>query len=51
VKKVETLVESLPGENRLVVVSDADHFFVGKLDQLDQAITEWLVHRNADISR
>jgi alpha/beta superfamily hydrolase len=51
VKKVEALVESLPGENRLVVVPDADHFFVGKLDQLDQAITEWLVQRNADVSR
>jgi uncharacterized protein len=42
VKKLETLVASLPGEKRLVVVSEADHFFVGKLDQLDRAITTWL---------
>lgn len=42
VKKVEALIESLPGEKRLVVVPDADHFFVGKLDQLDRAITEWV---------
>jgi alpha/beta superfamily hydrolase len=41
-KKVEELVESLPGENRLVVVEGADHFFVGKLDQLDRAISSWL---------
>lgn len=40
-KKVEELVNSLPGENRLVVVEGADHFFVGKLDQLDRAISSW----------
>ena len=42
VKKVESLVQSLPGEKHLVEVPDADHFFVGKLDQLDRAITAWL---------
>jgi alpha/beta superfamily hydrolase len=25
-----------------VVVPGADHFFTGKLDQLDRAITDWL---------
>jgi alpha/beta superfamily hydrolase len=50
VHKVQTLIESLPGENRLVVVPNADHFFAGKLDQLDQAITEWLVQRNGGLS-
>jgi alpha/beta superfamily hydrolase len=44
-EKVEALVASLPGEKRLVVVPDADHFFVGKLDQLDRAITTWLSER------
>jgi uncharacterized protein len=39
--KLEALVASLPGENRLVVVEGAEHFFVGKLDQLDRAITTW----------
>lgn len=40
-KKVEMLVAELPGEKRLVVVEGADHFFVGKLDQVDRAIREW----------
>jgi uncharacterized protein len=40
--KVRELMASWPGENRLVVVPDADHFFTGKLDQLDRAITDWL---------
>ena len=41
-EKVKTLVASWPGENRLVVVDEADHFFAGKLDQLDRAINTWL---------
>jgi alpha/beta superfamily hydrolase len=42
---VQTLVAGLPGENRFVIVPDADHFFAGKLDQLDSAITAWLADR------
>jgi uncharacterized protein len=42
IRKVEALVESLPGENRLVVVAEANHFFVGKLDQVDEAIRAWM---------
>src|SRR5437867_2237671 len=41
IEKVKTLVASLPGENHLVVVEGADHFFAGKLDQLDGAINTW----------
>lgn len=49
--KVEGLVQSLPGDNHLVVVEGADHFFSGKLDELDEAITTWFqtsvsAHRN-----
>jgi alpha/beta superfamily hydrolase len=44
--KVKTLVASLPGENQLTVVNDADHFFSGKLDRLDGAITNWLTERH-----
>ena len=40
-EKVRALVASLPGENHLVVVEGADHFFAGKLDQLDGAIHTW----------
>jgi alpha/beta superfamily hydrolase len=50
IAKVEMLVESLPGENRLVVVGGADHFFVGKLDQVDAAIRKWLRERHPEIA-
>jgi alpha/beta superfamily hydrolase len=42
VEKVRGLVASLPGENHLVVVEGVDHFFAGKLEQLDTAIMNWL---------
>ena len=44
-KKIEELVPTLPGENRLVVVPGVDHFFTGKLNEVDQAITGWLTER------
>jgi alpha/beta superfamily hydrolase len=40
--KVRALEPSFAGENRLVVVAGADHFFTGKLNELDQAITAWV---------
>lgn len=46
IAKLETLVQSLPGENQLVVVDGADHFFAGKLDQVDRAISKWLEERH-----
>jgi uncharacterized protein len=45
VRKVEELVPSLPGENRLVIVEGVDHFFTSKLSAVDQAITTWLRER------
>ncbi len=48
--KVEALVESLPGENRLVVIREADHFFVGKLDQVDAAIRNSVTARHPEIA-
>jgi alpha/beta superfamily hydrolase len=48
--KVEALVESLPGENRLVVVGEADHFFVRRLDHLDAAIRTWVTARHPEIA-
>ncbi len=50
VEKLEQLVESLPGENRLVVVAGAEHFFAGKLDQVDAAIRAWITHRHPEIA-
>ena len=45
--KLRALVDPLPGENQLVVVDDADHFFAGKLDQLNSAITAWVKTHHA----
>ena len=42
IAKVKALVASLPGENHLVVVEGVDHFFAGKLDELNAAISAWL---------
>ena len=41
VEKVKALVPTLLGDNHLVVVEGVDHFFAGKLDQLDRAINAW----------
>jgi alpha/beta superfamily hydrolase len=49
VRKVEALVASLPGENRFVAVPGADHFFAGKLDELDRAITSWFTGRHPEL--
>jgi alpha/beta superfamily hydrolase len=46
--RLEKLVESLPGDKRLVVVEGAEHFFVGKLDQVDRAISSWLKERHPE---
>jgi alpha/beta superfamily hydrolase len=46
---VEELVSTLPGDNKLVVVEDADHFFAGHLEQLDLAIDAWLCDRHHEL--
>jgi hypothetical protein len=45
-KKVEETVAALPGENKLVIVERADHFFAGHLDEFNSAITDWLTERH-----
>jgi alpha/beta superfamily hydrolase len=47
--KVKKLVASLPGDNRLIEVNEADHFFTGKLDQLGRAIGDWFTKRHPQI--
>jgi alpha/beta superfamily hydrolase len=42
IERVKVLVASLPGDNHLVVVEGVDHFFAGKLNELDGAITNWM---------
>lgn len=40
--KVEALFSALPEPKRLVFVEGADHFFTGKLNQVDAALRDWL---------
>ena len=47
--KLKSVVTAAAGENKIVIVEDADHFFVGKLDQVDRAITAWLTERNPEL--
>lgn len=47
--RVKEFVESLPGDNRVVVVEDADHFFAGHLDELNKAITDWVASRHPEL--
>jgi alpha/beta superfamily hydrolase len=46
-EKLNALVASLPGDNRVVQVPGVNHFFAGKLDELDRAITSWLSERSS----
>jgi alpha/beta superfamily hydrolase len=39
------------GETRLVFVQDADHFFAGQLDELDKAITDWLLEHHPELQK
>lgn len=48
--RLETLVRSLPDSNEVKIVPDADHFFVGKLDQLDAALVAWLIARHPELA-
>jgi uncharacterized protein len=41
-ERIKALVASLPGENHLVAVEGVDHFFAGKLNELDATITNWV---------
>jgi alpha/beta superfamily hydrolase len=50
IEKVKSLISTFAAENELVVVDDVDHFFTGKLDQLDRAITSWLSARHPELA-
>jgi alpha/beta superfamily hydrolase len=47
--KLKSVVSAAAGENRVVIVDDADHFFVGKLDRVDRAITAWLTEGHPEL--
>jgi len=45
IEKAREVVARFAEPKELVEVADADHFFVGKLDQVDRAIHEWVGQR------
>ena len=42
VGEVEAVVATAPEPKQMVWIQDADHFFVGKLDQVQSQITQWV---------
>jgi uncharacterized protein len=50
-EKVQPVVAQMAGNTRLCFVQDADHFFAGHLEQLDDAITTWLTQRHPELTR
>jgi alpha/beta superfamily hydrolase len=43
--RMAAFVEPLPPPRRLVVVPEADHFFAGHLDRMQQAVSDWAAER------
>ena len=43
--ELQQIVASSSDPKSLVIIPDADHFFVGKLEQMQNALREWLVAR------
>ena len=50
-EKLETVVAGIPGETRVTFVQDADHFFTGRLKEVDRAITTWLTERHPELKK
>jgi alpha/beta superfamily hydrolase len=48
-QNLEPVIARMAGDTRLVFVQDADHFFSGHLEKLDQAITSWLTGRHPEL--
>ena len=52
-ESLNKLVESLPpasrNATRVVIVPGVDHFFAGKLDDLDAALSDWLIARHPEL--
>lgn len=53
--QLRALVENLPPAaqqgTRVKIVRGGDHFFVGHLDEVDRAISEWLVERHPELAQ
>jgi alpha/beta superfamily hydrolase len=51
VEKAESVVAYTGGDTRISFIQGADHFFTGRLDQLERAITAWLTERHPQLRR
>lgn len=50
-EKVEQMIARANGDTRLVFVREADHFFAGRLDELNGAITAWITERHPELAK
>lgn len=41
VNRLRKLIDTLPGQNEVVVVDGVDHFFAGKIEELGAAVAGW----------
>jgi uncharacterized protein len=48
--RLKALAHSLPGLTALKIIDAAEHFFVGKLDELDAALVAWLIARHPELT-
>lgn len=48
-ENVGKLVEAMPDPKRLVVVEGADHFFAGKLGQVEKTVGDWMKERHPEL--
>jgi alpha/beta superfamily hydrolase len=48
-ESVEALYAEMPEPKRLTFVEGADHFFAGKLEQVDAALREWMPERHPEM--
>lgn len=48
-ENVEALMAELPEPKRLVIIEEADHFFTGRLREVDAALRAWLIERHAGL--
>ncbi|MCI0628800.1 MAG: alpha/beta hydrolase [Acidobacteria bacterium] len=46
---VERLMERVPEPKRLVFVGDADHFFAGRLAEVEAGLRAWLLERHPEL--
>ncbi len=49
-ENVRKLFDAMPEPKRLVIVDGANHFFAGKLDQVERAVAEWTNERHPELN-